>query len=51
MSKTTNTFEYVEKKIRKKTFGILSTVSPKNRAHSTGILYGVSSPEVPFCLY
>jgi hypothetical protein len=51
MSKKTRKFNYVEKQIRKKTFGILSTVSPKNRSHSTGILYGVSPQESAFCLY
>ncbi len=45
------TFKYVENKIRQKTFGVLSTVSPKGRPHSTGILYGVSPPESKFALY
>ena len=33
-------YEYIVKKIQKKTFGILSTVSPKGFAQSTGVLYG-----------
>lgn len=45
------TFDLIEKYIRKKTFGILSTVSPRGRAHSTGILYGVSPLESKFSLY
>ncbi len=45
------TFDLIEKYIRKKTFGILNTVSPRGRAHSTGILYGVSPLESKFSLY
>ena len=44
-------FDFVEKQIRKKTFGILSTISPKGRIQSTGILYGVSQPDSKFSLY
>jgi len=32
-------------------FGVLSTVTPKGHAHSTGILYAVSPPETPFSIY
>ena len=45
------TFEYVEKEVRKKTFGVLSTIDSKGRPHSTGIVYAVGSPEKPFALY
>ncbi|UCE09273.1 MAG: pyridoxamine 5'-phosphate oxidase family protein [Candidatus Thorarchaeota archaeon] len=44
-------FEFVEKQIRKKTFGVLSTIDKKGRPHSTGVLYGVSPPESSFALY
>ncbi|MHA1983410.1 MAG: hypothetical protein ACW967_03570 [Candidatus Hodarchaeales archaeon] len=33
-------YNYLTKKIQKKTFGILSTVSPKNWSQSSGILFG-----------
>ncbi len=37
------TYEYVIKQLRRKSFGILSTVSPRDWSQSTGIIYGVSS--------
>ena len=46
-----HSFSYIEKQIRKKTFGILGTVSPKGWAHNSGILYGVSAPKSPFAIY
>jgi len=45
------TFESVEKKVRKKTFGVLTTIDSKGRPHSTGIIYAVGPPEKPFALY
>ncbi len=45
------TFEFVEEKVRKKTFGVLSTIDKKGRPHSTGIIYAVGSSEKPFALY
>ncbi|MHA2294716.1 MAG: pyridoxamine 5'-phosphate oxidase family protein [Candidatus Hodarchaeales archaeon] len=51
MPKRSFSFEFVEKQLRKKTFGILGTVSPKGRSHSTGILYGVSPPSSRFSIY
>ena len=45
------TFEYVEKQVRKKNFGVLSTIDKKGRPHSTGIVYAVGHPEKPFALY
>lgn len=45
------TFEFVEKQVRKKTFGMLTTIDKKGRPHSTGIIYAVSQPEKPFALY
>ena len=38
------TFDFIEKNIRKATFGILSTVSDKGWPQSSGIIYGVSPP-------
>lgn len=47
----TPNFEFVGKEIRKNTFGILSTIDQNGKSHSTGILYGVASPESKFLLY
>lgn len=44
-------FEYIEKNLRKKTFGILSSVSPEGKPHSVGVVYGVAPPNSPFSLY
>ena len=51
MSQHQFTFEFVERQIRKKTFGILSTVSARGRAQSTGVIYGVSPPDVKLSFY
>ncbi len=45
------TFAYVEAALRKKTFGVLTTLDGKGRPHSTGILYGVSPPGSPFAFF
>jgi len=45
------TYEFVEKNVRKKSFGVLTTIDPKGRPHSTGILYALGSPDKPFALY
>ncbi|MCL4436257.1 MAG: pyridoxamine 5'-phosphate oxidase family protein [Thaumarchaeota archaeon] len=45
------TFAYVEKQLRRKNYGVLSTVTPKGRAHSAGVAYGVSPPGSPLRLY
>ncbi|MFW9788941.1 MAG: pyridoxamine 5'-phosphate oxidase family protein [Candidatus Thorarchaeota archaeon] len=45
------TFEFVEKQVRKKTFGVLTTIDKKGRPHSTGLIYAVGHPEKPFALY
>ncbi|MCE7748789.1 MAG: hypothetical protein GPJ51_10345 [Candidatus Heimdallarchaeota archaeon] len=44
-------FSFVERKIRKKTFGILTTLNSDESPHTTGILYGVSKPDAEFALY
>ncbi|MHA1741335.1 MAG: pyridoxamine 5'-phosphate oxidase family protein [Candidatus Thorarchaeota archaeon] len=44
-------FDYIERQIRKKIFGVLGTVDNKNGAHCTGIMYGVAPKDEPFALY
>ena len=44
-------FDFVEQKIRKKSFDVLSTIDSKGRPHSTGIIYAVGPPKSPFALY
>ena len=51
MSKNQFTFSFVEKQIRKKTFGVLTTINKDGTPHTTGILYGVSPPSSKFALY
>lgn len=45
------TFAYVEKLLRRKNFGVLTTVTPERKPHSVGVVYAVSSPGEPFCIY
>ncbi|RDE15683.1 MAG: hypothetical protein C4K48_03645 [Candidatus Thorarchaeota archaeon] len=45
------TFEQVEKKIREKSFGILSTISPSGGVQSSAVQYAVSRRESHFALY
>ena len=44
-------FDFVEGRIRKKTFGVLTTINRQERPHSTGVLYGISPPESKFSIY
>lgn len=44
-------FSFIEKKIRTKTFGILTTVNQDGTPHTTGILYTVAAPTSQFALY
>jgi len=44
-------FEFVEKQVRKKTFGVITTIDSKGRPHSTGIIYAVGPPEKRFALF
>ncbi|MFX1440493.1 MAG: pyridoxamine 5'-phosphate oxidase family protein, partial [Promethearchaeota archaeon] len=44
-------FDFIEKEVRKKTFGVLSAVDANGQPHSTGVLYGVSPPESKFALF
>lgn len=47
------TFDYVEKQLRKKNFGILTTVTSEGRPHSVGVVYAIPPPSQQqfFCLY
>jgi len=51
MPKTNLNFEFIEKQIRKKSFGILGTVDQEGNSHSTAILYVVAPPTSTFSLY
>jgi len=44
-------FEFIEKKVKKKTFGVLTTIDSKGRPHSTGVVYAVGPPEKPLAFY
>lgn len=44
-------FEYVKKLLRKKNFGIFTTVGSQGRPHSVGVVYSVSPIGQPFALY
>ncbi len=45
------TFVYVERLLRKKNFGVLTTITPEGRPHSVGVVYAVSPPNQPFLIY
>ncbi|MFW9814209.1 MAG: pyridoxamine 5'-phosphate oxidase family protein [Candidatus Thorarchaeota archaeon] len=51
MTENRSTFESVEKEVRKKTFGVLTTIDTKGRPHSTGIIYATGHQDKPFALY
>ncbi len=51
MVKKSLNFNFIEYEIKKKTFGILSTIDQNGYSHSTGILYGVSPSNSNFALY
>ncbi|MCE7738913.1 MAG: pyridoxamine 5'-phosphate oxidase family protein [Candidatus Heimdallarchaeota archaeon] len=51
MSMTKFSFSFIEREIRKKTFGILNTLNLDGTPHTTGILYAVSKPDAEFALY
>lgn len=44
-------FEIVENEIRRKNYGVLSTISKDGRPHSAGVMYAVSARSRPFVLY
>jgi Pyridoxamine 5'-phosphate oxidase len=45
------TFAYVETLLRTKNFGALTTITPGGKPHSVGVVYAVSPPGEPFCIY
>ena len=45
------TFAYVEKLLRRKNFGVLTTITPEGGPHSVGVVYAVSPPSQPFSVY
>jgi len=45
------TFDMVLKELKRHHFGVLSTVTKDERAHSTGVVYGVSPPGWPIEIY
>ena len=51
MPEARRSFAFVEAQLRKKTFGVLSTISPAGSSQTTGILYALSPPRAPFRLY
>ncbi len=44
-------FEFIEKEIKKKSFGIISTIDKNSHSHSTGIIYGIAPSNSKFALY
>ena len=44
-------FEYVEKQLRKKSFGVISVVDPHGSPHSTGVIYAIPPRPNPFRFY
>jgi nitroimidazol reductase NimA-like FMN-containing flavoprotein (pyridoxamine 5'-phosphate oxidase superfamily) len=51
MTKSAPNFEAVERALRRRTFGTLSTVTADGRPHASGVVYAVSPPGEPLCLY
>ncbi|GAB4309319.1 MAG: hypothetical protein Kow0069_08470 [Promethearchaeota archaeon] len=50
-AKKVRTFEFVERKLRQKTFGVLTTLGTNGFPHATGIIYAVGPPGEEFCAY
>jgi hypothetical protein len=44
-------FDRVASELRRRDFGVLSTVTPDGRPHSVGVVHGVSAPGRPFRLH
>ena len=44
-------FSYIDKQLRKRSFGIISTITPQGRPHSVGVVYAVAPLNLPFSLY
>lgn len=45
------TFDYLEKQLRKKSFGLLGTVSPRGWSQTSGVSYAVAPPGSPFYIW
>jgi hypothetical protein len=44
-------FEFIEKQLRKKSFGVISVIDSKGRPHSTGMIYTIPPKPHPFRFY
>ena len=44
-------FDRIEKALRQRTFGTLSTLTERGAPHATGVVYAVSAPDDPLALY
>ena len=44
-------FKFIEKQIRKRSFGIINTIDQNDHSHSTGIVYATASSKAQFALY
>lgn len=44
-------FAYVERLLRRKNFGVLTTITREGKPHSIGVVYAVSPSPEPFCIY
>jgi len=51
MMKDHPSYSIVEKELRRKSFGVITTVDAESRPHATGILYGVSPKGKPLRIY
>ncbi len=51
MTKIERNFNFIESEIKKKSFGILSTIDKNGHSHSTGIIYAVAPSNSKFALY
>src|SRR5688572_17089065 len=45
------TFDAVERVLRKRRFATLASVTEDGRPHATGVVYALSPPDEPVCLY
>ena len=45
------TFERLLEELRRRSFGVLSTVTQEGRSHSVGVVYGISSQKKTFEIY
>jgi uncharacterized protein YhbP (UPF0306 family) len=45
------TFSYLEKQLRRKSFGVVSTIAPQAKPHAVGVIYAVAPANQPFSVY